>query len=400
MAEPLETVLADAGVEPALASGIMADGWTLRTFREIAATAADFTDALFAELCPHNDHLTLLQKASIRSAWRIAQQPETLQGSSTDGSVQVAHSGSVADGSWSEVFPPKLNNETVTSLKKQFLQNYPSEVLTSDTQPSSRLLALAYQLTQKKDFKWLPWKFRMSMSRSEDMAMSRASKAPRLENLQLHQLLIDEVPSLEINNQSLGLNALRQMFEIHNYARALVGACHLHRLRAYTLKLMSLLSVRLDQDSGLRAPNMLEAQQADKTIWYHISELCESATWSLDDALLEFTQNRGDLATLLQPRPRFHKIAPAPANTPSKGNKGSKGGSKGAKSSKGGSKPGVRWLSEIWRGSQKKTLCMRFQSGKCSNKDCRYEHACGYPKPDGTACGANHAAIDHDKTPH
>ena len=196
MAEPLETVLADAGVEPALASGIMADGWTLRTFREIAATAADFTDALFAELCPHNDHLTLLQKASIRSAWRSAQQPETLQGSSTDGSVQVAHSGSVADGSWSEVFPPKLNNETVTSLKKQFLQNYPSEVLTSDTQPSSRLLALAYQLTQKKDFKWLPWKFRMSMSRSEDMAMSRASKAPRLENLQLHQLLIDEVPSL------------------------------------------------------------------------------------------------------------------------------------------------------------------------------------------------------------
>ena len=62
MAESLETVLADAGVEPALASGIMADGWTLRTFREIAATAADFTDALFAELCPHNDHLTLLQK--------------------------------------------------------------------------------------------------------------------------------------------------------------------------------------------------------------------------------------------------------------------------------------------------------------------------------------------------
>ena len=190
------------------------------------------------------------------------------------------------------------------------------------------------------------------------------------------------------------------MFEIHNYAWSLVGACHLHRLRAYTLKFMSLLSVRLDQDSGLRAPNMLEAQQADKTIWYHIAELCESATWSLDDALLEFTQNRGDLATLLQPRPRLTRISQAPTSNTSKGQKGPKGGSKGAKSSKGGSKPGVRWLSEIWRGSQKKTLCMRFQSGKCSNKDCRYEHACGYPKPDGTAWGANHAAIDHDKTPH
>ena len=235
MAEPLETVLADAGVEPALASGIVADGWTLRTFREIAATAADFNDALFAELCPHNETLTLLQKASIRSAWRSAHQQDIPQGASADGSGPATNSGSATDGSWSEVFPPKLNNETGNALKKQFLQNYPSEVLTADTQPSSRLLALAYQLTQKKDFKWLPWKFRMSMSRSEDMAMSRASKAPRLENLQLHQLLIDEVPSLEINNQSLGLNALRQMFEIHNYAWSLVGACHLHILRAYTL---------------------------------------------------------------------------------------------------------------------------------------------------------------------
>ena len=111
------------------------------------------------------------------------------------------------------------------------------------------------------------------------------------------------------------------MFEIHNYAWSLVGACHLHRLRAYALKFMSLLSVRLDQDSGLRAPNMLEAQQADKTIWHHIGELCESATWSLDDALLEFTQNRGDLAKLLQPRPRLTRISQAPASNVSKGQK-------------------------------------------------------------------------------
>lgn len=145
MAEPLETVLADAGVEPALASGIVADGWTLRTFREIAATAADLNDALFAELCPHNDTLTLLQKASIRSAWRSAQQQDLPQGPSADGSVPATTSGSATDGSWSEaeVFPPKLNNETVNALKKQFLQNYPSEVLTADTQPSSRLLGLA-----------------------------------------------------------------------------------------------------------------------------------------------------------------------------------------------------------------------------------------------------------------
>ena len=51
----------------------------------------------------------------------------------------------------------------------------------------------------------------MSVSRSEEMNLHRASKVPRLENIQLHQLLIDEVPSLEISNQNLGLNAVSRI---------------------------------------------------------------------------------------------------------------------------------------------------------------------------------------------
>ena len=89
--------------------------------------------------------------------------------------------------------------------------NFPSEVLTPDTQPSARLLALAHQLHVKKEYRWLPRKFRMSVSRSEEMNLHRASKVPRLENIQLHQLLIDEVPSLEISNQNLGLNAVSRI---------------------------------------------------------------------------------------------------------------------------------------------------------------------------------------------
>jgi hypothetical protein len=286
-------------------------------------------------------------------------------------------------------------------LKKQFLANYPSEVLIAETQPSSRLLALAFQLVLKKEIiKWLPWKYRMSLSRADDMSLTRSSKAPRLENLQLYQLLIDEIPSLEISNQSLGLNAVRQMFEIHNYAWAMVQACHLQRLSAYTLKFMSLLTTRLDPESGLRAPNILEAQQANKHIWHLISELCESDEWSLDDALLEFTQNRGDLSTLLQARPKTAKVPSSPSVPSFKGSKGHQGGQKGSKAGKGSGKPTVKWVSEIWKSSQRKTLCMRFQSGKCANKECRYEHVCGFPKPDGSACGGAHSAMDHDKVPH
>ena len=115
--------------------------------------------------------------------------------------------------------------------------------------------------------------------------------------------------------------------------------------------------------------------------------------------LTEFTQHRGDLAALLQPRPKLLRPSPQISTPSSKGGKPSKGSGKGGKSQKGG-KSSVRWISEIWRGTQKKTLCMRYQLGKCSNKDCRYEHACGYPKPDGSACGGSHPATEHDRTPH
>ena len=117
------------------------------------------------------------------------------------------------------------------------------------------------------------------------MTLMRAAKAPRLENIQLHQLLIDEVPALDISNANLGLNAVSKMFDIHNYAWAMVQACHLHRLRAYTLKFMSFLTIRLDSESGLRPPSILEAQQADKQLWHSIAELCEDPEWSLDEAL-------------------------------------------------------------------------------------------------------------------
>ena len=94
---------------------------------------------------------------------------------------------------------------------------------------------------------------------------------------------------------------------------------------------MAFLSVRLDPESGLQAPTVLEAQHADKHIWQLISELCESTDWPLDDVLLEFTQNRGDLSALLQPRPKIAK----PTAT---GNFQASGMQKGAKSSKGSGK--------------------------------------------------------------
>ena len=99
----------------------------------------------------------------------------------------------------------------------------------------------------------------MTQSKMEDMVIYHKPKVPKLEGLQLHQLILDDPPSLDINNQGMGVNAIRNMLEVHNTALALVGSCHLQRLRAYTLKFMGFIAQRLDPDSGLRTPNVLES---------------------------------------------------------------------------------------------------------------------------------------------
>ena len=72
MDQPLDTVLGDAGVDPALTTALISDGWTTQSYREVVSSVTDFTEAIFEELCPHNT-LTLLQKASLKGAWRSLQ---------------------------------------------------------------------------------------------------------------------------------------------------------------------------------------------------------------------------------------------------------------------------------------------------------------------------------------
>ena len=54
----------------------------------------------------------------------------------------------------------------------------------------------------------------MSISKEDGQAIQRAPKVARAEHLQLHQMLFDEPTSIEISNQSMGLNSIRTMFEL------------------------------------------------------------------------------------------------------------------------------------------------------------------------------------------
>lgn len=399
----LEDIFTAAGVDPGLSSTILADGWTRETFAMSALDLIQF-DQVLSEL--GGASLTLLQKATLRNAFKACQPQEP----QTAPQPVAAPSASSSSGGWSEAFPPKLEPSVIQDMKSKFLAAYPSELLNNDSMPSTRLLSLVHSQLQKKHWVWVPWKLRLSVSRAEDLQGQRQQKAPKLEGLSLHSLLVDEVPSIEVSNGSMGLNAIRNVLELQDRAIALCRGAHMHNLKSYSQKFLSYLTQRVDGDTNLRTATVLESQAADKHVWSIIADLINDHGWNLDDALHEVTFIRNDLPSMLQLRPKVPKpITSSGSSYPSAGapsesrgagkGKTKKGGGKGKRDGKG--KPRVQWVTEIKQPDGSfKPLCMRFQVGKCQNANCAFVHGCAFPTSAGVACGLSHGALSHQSTPH
>ena len=265
---------------------------------------------------------------------------------------------------------------------------------------STRLVSLVHDQLTKKAWKWIPWKYRISLTRSEEISGNRAQKMPKLDNFGLQALLFDDPPSLDISNNSMGVNSIRNMLEVHDRAIAFCQGAHLANLKAYTHKFLGFLTTKYDGD--LRNPTVMEAQSADQKIWTVIAELMEKG-WSMDDCLHEMTNLRHDLPGLLQPRPRVLRPLQSPSSQPSTprpdGQKGKGQGKSKGKYNAGKSKGRIQWITEIQRDGNFKQICMKFQTGKCQNSSCAFQHVCAYPL-DGKACGKNHGAMSHVATPH
>ncbi|CAL1163343.1 unnamed protein product [Cladocopium goreaui] len=210
--------------------------------------------------------------------------------------------------------PKGLPPHGISAMKQKFMANYPSELIHADLFPSTRLVSLVHDQLSKKVWKWVPWKYRISLTRSEEISSNRAQKMPKIDHLGLHSLLFDDPPSIDVSNNAMGVNSIRNMLEVHDRAIALCQGAHLANLKAYTHKFIGFLTAKYDGD--LRNPSVLEAQHADQKIWTVIAELME----------------RG------------------------KGQGKSKG-----KQNSGKSKGKVQWLTEIQRDGGFKQLCMRYQ---------------------------------------
>ena len=402
MSDGLEEIFATCGVDANLSSAILMEGWNLTNFA-VCASSLDKFDEVLPELCASFGDPTLIQKANLRAAFRMAQAKDPIPKDPGPSGGQA--SGSQDGSSWNEAFAPKLESQVIQKLRSTFLANYPSELLNPDVMPSTRLLSLVYDQLQKKNWKWIPWRYRMSVSKAEEISGQRAQKLPKIEGMTLHNLLVDDVPSLEINASSMGVNAIRNMLEVHDRAIAICQGAHLANLKAYTHKFVSFLTQKVDAETGLRNANVVEAQAADRQIWAVISELLQERGWNLDDSLHEMTHIRHDLPGLLQLRPRMPKSisfgSPSPFNRGDSGKGKGKSKTRGPGNPKGGSKGKgkVQWITEIKKDGQWRQLCMRYQTGKCSLSNCQFVHACAYPV-DGNACGLEHGALAHRNTAH
>ncbi|CAL1161087.1 unnamed protein product [Cladocopium goreaui] len=353
----LEDVLIQSGVDSALTSSLMMEGWSCQSFRMAAADIQGFEDVLQER--SSSTPLSVFQKACLRTAFQSLQ-PQ--HGPSASALSTPTLSTTTPAGSWAEAFPPKLENAVLQAMKQKFMANYPSELIHADLFPSTRLVSLVHDQLSKKVWKWVPWKYRISLTRSEEISSNRAQKMPKIDHLGLHSLLFDDPPSIDVSNNAMGVNSIRNMLEVHDRAIALCQGAHLANLKAYTHKFIGFLTAKYDGD--LRNPSVLEAQHADQKIWTVIAELMERG-WNMDDCLHEMTNLRHDLPSLLQPRPRVFKPLPSPSSqTASPRGDGPKGKGQGkskGKQNSGKSKGKVQWLTEIQRDGGFKQLCMRYQ---------------------------------------
>ena len=370
----LEDVLTKSGVDSNLTNSLMMEGWTSQAFRMAAADSQGFEDVLQEWSSSHP--LSTLQKACLRTAFQSLQP----QGPSSSAFSTPTVSATTPAGSWAEAFPPKLENAVLQAMKQKIMANYPSELIHADLFPSTRLVSLVHDQLTKKVWKWVPWKYRISLTRSEEISSNRAQKTPKIDHLGLHALLFDDPPSLDVSNNAMGVNSIRNMLEVHDRAIALCQGAHLANLKAYTHKFIGFLTAKYDGD--LRNPSVLEAQHADKKIWTVIAELMERG-WNMDDCLHEMTNLRHDLPSLLQPRPRVFKTLPSPTSQTASprldGQKGKGQGKSKGKQNSGKSKGKIQWVTEVQRDGVFKQLCMRYQVGKCQNSNCSFQHVCAYP---------------------
>ena len=186
----LSDVLAAAGVQETFIDKLREDGWNQDLFAMSAPTLEKFELELRDMSGDLYDITTSVQRSALKLAWSRCQ-PTTPSGSVTASPAAMPQTDSTATHSWSETYPPKLTSQVVTELKQKFRRNYPAEVLLPENTPSIRLLSLIHHQKLKGEYKWVPWKYRLSQAKADEITAGKPNRIAKAEGLHLHSLLVD-----------------------------------------------------------------------------------------------------------------------------------------------------------------------------------------------------------------
>ena len=159
--DSLSELLHEVGVQDTFVDKLKDDGWTLELFSMSANTLDKFEEELKEILGDMYSITTPVQRSAFRLAWTRCQQSSSAAPAPVFPSTPPSDN-TAAPSSWSETFPPKLTAQLVMELKQKFRKNYPAEILVPETTPSLRLLSLVHHQKNKSEYKWVPWKFRLS----------------------------------------------------------------------------------------------------------------------------------------------------------------------------------------------------------------------------------------------
>ena len=265
----------------------------------------------------HSMPMARLRRALVQAQIRVkAYEAERLRTEepASQGSAPSSSTAPPAD-SWVEHAPQRLDNDTVARLTAEFKEAYPGELLDSSSTPSIRLLSMVHAWFKdpaQPRIKYIPWQFRMSQRQYTEIIEAKAHRIVRTEAQLISTALFDDTPTLSIAEININESWLQAKQRIFSNAIALCKGAHLAVLKAFDSKVCEQCTQVWKPGHGLRNVSTEEMLDADRKLWRSIATLVEEQGFSLDEALHEMTHVRGDIATLMQARPRMPAMPPAP----------------------------------------------------------------------------------------
>ena len=206
---------------------------------------------------------------------------------------------------WEGAPPPKLSEESKNAMKTAWRKNYPSEILDDNTQPGPRYWAKVFHMLKDgSPKKYDVWTKIMSKADEENLEARRAGRLPRNEVQSLLNACFEEDVELSEGDISGNPWLVSKVLEKRRNAFSLCGAAHLSSLKGLDNKLLTAYTNTVSPELGLRSPTIAEAREVDRIIWGRIFNLVEDHGWSMEDSIHEIATVRGDIDSLMQPRPK------------------------------------------------------------------------------------------------